>query len=770
MYKKEVMIVIAPRQKYAPDIDALSNTLGLVDQPIKRISWNEMESGEKKEELEIDQKFGLTARVFGKYLEKSNIANGSGITTSALSYVTFDCPQDSINTYTWPCRNGYQLINSSQLCDTIPQCDDESDEDSFCRIQDSPFLKSVLWIVIGLSLSTLLFHVFVNRTTVSAKIREFSFLEGDDKMIDKASGSNVLLEPLNSKIFSTIMSDCKNIRTRRELHGEQVRMPFCVLEPTISLYRSYHEEHNDHKHAKLNTILETMRHIGLSPEFRDSVDILVDSILKLEQSQLHGADNGAEMCLKKTQKVRYHACDFFIATVERHGGFGKLKRKGIIKFESCHGIETAHDLYAHLSIALLIIMAIKNVVLYYADIYFDLTIGMSMDYLKRSFITSFDKWESIQNLNLSTLRIYYPLLSIISMIPIQIHCLYNIKKSNFDGAIFKQPFLYLATSLFPIPFLSLELCRAFVRQIKLEKKMKLFLSHYDFENTTNADYIRLNTSIEHGLAYIKEIKTILMQCHLLQVLLETLPQSVVIVALAIIDYQSPLQQLKTIFVDNIAKSTGVYGGLLCSFILLVNAIKFSMLPISYLSRKQYPMSLGILGSLIQFLAISIMMVAKILLGSLVVSKQPYMYPVILLLEGIVISIFCLLTKTKWDFLNLILPSILSVTLFTTGDEKPQISYLRHYKGNINVVVLHYLVLFLVYVPFYFLNMSNSTFHDEGTLVNLGFGFYCLSIIPYLALLLVYSKIGDRWNKNKTRVDTTDIIELTVTSDNSVERN
>ena len=52
VYKKEVMIVIAPRQKYAPDIDALSNTQGLVDQPIKRISWNEMESGEKKEELE----------------------------------------------------------------------------------------------------------------------------------------------------------------------------------------------------------------------------------------------------------------------------------------------------------------------------------------------------------------------------------------------------------------------------------------------------------------------------------------------------------------------------------------------------------------------------------------------------------------------------------------------------------------------------------------------------------------------------------------------
>ena len=57
------MIVIAPRQKYAPDIDALSNTQGLVDQPIRRRSWNETESGEKTIELEIDQQFSITAAI-----------------------------------------------------------------------------------------------------------------------------------------------------------------------------------------------------------------------------------------------------------------------------------------------------------------------------------------------------------------------------------------------------------------------------------------------------------------------------------------------------------------------------------------------------------------------------------------------------------------------------------------------------------------------------------------------------------------------------------
>ena len=72
-------------------------------------------------------------------------------------------------------------------------------------------------------------------------------------------------------------------------------------------------------------------------------------------------------------------------------------------------------------------------------------------------------------------------------------------------------------------------------------------------------------------------------------------------------------------------------------------------------------------------------------------------------------------------------------------------------GVINIIVLHYAILILIYLPIYFiLHKSRSSINS---LDEVAFILHALSPIPYLALQAMYHRIARRWNENERKVDT-----------------
>ena len=89
----------------------------------------------------------------------------------------------------------------------------------------------------------------------------------------------------------------------------------------------------------------------------------------------------------------------------------------------------------------------------------------------------------------------------------------------------------------------------------------------------------------------------------------------------------------------------------------------------------------------------------------------------------------------------------------------------------NVVLLHYTMLTVIYVPFFFiLNQGNLKLRDpqstENTRAEAAFIVYWLSIIPYLAIITIYYRVARRWNENKRKIEPNPMLDLDQAIDES----
>ena len=179
--------------------------------------------------------------------------------------------------------------------------------------------------------------------------------------------------------------------------------------------------------------------------------------------------------------------------------------------------------------------------------------------------------------------------------------------------------------------------------------------------------------------------------------------------------------------------------------------KFSSLPLEFIQRSQYPMSMGILGSIVQVLAISNLIWPKLLLGAIVVRLRPYLYPAITVLELLFILMFSKLTRKQIDFVFSVLPSTFTVTLFNYGNTSGRFKCLEKFVGAISTVFLHYSTLIFIYVPIYYLlnihldeeyeKSSIIRMYELGTVI-----WYVVGVVPYLGFLAIYHVYVKRWKK------------------------
>ena len=766
-----MLVVLAPITRYKPDLDQERVSGGLSRENIKRVKWNNTEDMEKFVNLEINEEFDVIVRVYGRY-GKQYFSNSNGTLNNSFdpdSYVTFDCIAPAIDTMAYICNSG-QAIPASGLCNQVFECSDKSDENIIlCDFQDDDVLAILRWIILLLGGSSIFLYL-------STRIL-FYFGGENENGIDKEEEKEAVPEGEdleNSDMFSTILNNCETIKdTLMEKQG-QVTILIQDLEPIHSLYKRNHELQGDLKHKNLIRITGILRHIGKSPQYKDTADLIVDSLLKKEHD-IHFSKEDTMQCLKRTQKLDYDSTNFFISTLERLGFFGKVKRWFQAKVESHMGIENAFIFFLRLNLTLLILSSLITLGFYYGDYYFDFVVAMGIHRVHKSFITSLEKLQSISSIDMNILKYYYPCLGAMSLFVTHAIYLFNIKEFDYYGKSLYLRIILLISALFPKTFVTLELCRSSLKQLTLDRKMHALITEkqhslYHLSNKTKK-YQDLSVKMAKNMTYIKKVSKISINFILCEALIETLPQAITITSLAIIEEDSSFGQLKNVFFNALIKGTSVNGHALIAIVVIMNTLKFSTLPIQFFNIRQHPMSIGILGGITRFLAVTMIIIPKFLLISVLVCAQPFIYPAIALAELCIITLYVTATQKIREYSSSILPSVFHCLLLKTDNCKFKI--LQRWMGCLNTIVLHFTMMLMVYMPGYYLLKHHPDKSDSAFRANLELGaflLYAISILPYLAFLGVYHKYGRRWNENERNIDITDLINVDPSADSSSNDN
>ena len=126
-YLQKVLFILAPRDDYKPNIDAVENSKALRDNAKKSVEWNQTDfGGTKSVLLKVDAIYLVILQVYGKLTQD--------MIRTKKQYATIDCVQKfgtsyRLSTFTWECDNG-ERISSGKLCDYMTDCTDGSDESS----------------------------------------------------------------------------------------------------------------------------------------------------------------------------------------------------------------------------------------------------------------------------------------------------------------------------------------------------------------------------------------------------------------------------------------------------------------------------------------------------------------------------------------------------------------------------------------------------------------------------------------------------------------
>ena len=721
-------------------MDALENSNGLTDDSIKRITWDENDNKLQKLDLEIDEHFLLVGNIYGRFDSKHSHNEKDNNNT----YMTFTCQQEPIKTVVWRCKSG-ELINAENVCNAYPDCKDESDEkQSMCKID----IEFVWWI----TTSVLSLSLVVN--LITSIIRFFdkrnSFDEAD------VEDSNFVTDQEDQQEFEwflTIQSACEMIVANLENNATDSEILMSHIAPVLDLYRLQHDKDEEHRKNSSNQIFAIIRKVGIDPKFARGADYIIDALHNIEVEELHsGNESEAGDCLKHTLQKNSSNYDYFVSRLERLGSFGKLKQNTKDSLLNSLGRMRLVKTNLIVSAIFTLMLATKDIILYYFDIYFDTAIGLALHKMDTEILTSVRKLRAISFINASIMKYYFPGLGLLSTFFIHVYYITQIKRFSFYRPELLYRLITLISMIFPITFTVMELARSFLIQMKTENKISNLVAlkrHSKSQiNKNSRMFFKLSRSLNLTIEYGKEIKEILVNSFLIEIIVETIPQAVSILAFLITDFKHNFGYLKTIFMDSLVEGIGLNGPTLSAILITINLVKLSFSPIGICEQRRYPMSIGIPGSIIKIIELSFLLCPKILLAGVITRTKPYLYLAITITEIILITGYTKITQNKMDFFGCVLPATYIPALFNPENTRTKLIFLKKFRGVVNTVIIHFTLLFIVYIPSYFLiNQSMPQFREDlldfKNIDAIGFCLYTFSIIPHLGMVVIYHYFGRR---------------------------
>ena len=735
------MVILSPRtEELRPDMTEEDFTNGLTDHNVKRREWGPNDDTVQNMSLEINQNFLMFSNVYGEF--KSSSINGENM-TSNRSFITFRCPQHNINTLIFKCRNG-DTISATDVCDSVQDCQDGSDElDSTCKIE----LALIWWLTIVVATLSIL-------TYLAASLYQYFNERSEDTELEMEEVTEKRNEELRNDgpekaTFTAIYTVCKQIQETLIDKDSTKEKRKEYLSPLLEMYKIKHQEGDGPQRKELCEIISVVKNIGKDPNFRDSTDFVLDEIQEYELTELHQHnEEEAANCLKQTMTKSYSTFDYFLSSHERFGKFAKVKNAVRDISERLVGKVKTFEIALKVSLVVTLVFGIKEIVLNYYDVYLDIMIGAGLHHIEVNFITSIEKSKLVSHIEVGWIKYFFPSLNFISMGLIHIYYFFQINIFYFHKPrpIFRL--IAIISLFFPITFTVLEYVRACFAKTKFDRKLSKLMSNSDTTDEKGEKYVRLSHSLNESIEYSVQIQRVLTAFIIIETVVETLPQVIIIIVFLINDVQNDFGPLRSIFMETVVDGINLKAQTISVILISINLFKLSFFQLSVYQMNEFPMAIGIQGYIIKLFETIILVSPKMFLSAVIYRTIPYAFPLSSIIELGIVSMYTKLTKTKTDFIYSVLPATFIPSLFDYRETKPNLKCLKKFRGALNCIILHYVTLLVAYVPAYFVintrtNNDNRTYYSFTNMEIVAFTWYVASIGPYIVMLSMYHYFGNR---------------------------
>ena len=488
-----------------------------------------------------------------------------------------------------------ELINVKKLCDGIPDCADSSDETgALCKPSYRKFQLIVLggvtaFVVLGI----ITFVVLQKGSYVSDNIK-------------KGAMTNIVYVA-TEMISICLESKEKHYRRNERLERRHVKKVRKIYTPC--------RQGEAKKH-----LLKLLYAMSLNDKIQNSVWQIMDEIIRVEE-EAHKTKGEAICCMRFCNEADSYLSGFIKDVVERYDFLTNLRRK-ISNFLKIDDGTTSF----YMDVFIQIVLAFLNVGMFYYDIVKDIIVIYLLSYVHNTLLNDTElttRFDTVGGMNFRVLINYLAIVLIFSEAAIywKINNRKDMFRETFNVDINSRVGRYLV-KVFPMHFIFLTTCAVKIRVLVLKRQMKSILNrkHMVQINSVVNDVITISDKIEELNKQLYNLNIMESEMQVIQTALEREPQTMVQLGLFILMKRfKRISLLFNSFFGVTIETISVVTWLVTMFIM-TKSVR------GYLHSKRWPIGPNCFGMIVQFLAISVLLLPKLLLISLTLLNAFYLYP------------------------------------------------------------------------------------------------------------------------------------------------
>ena len=745
VYQHQLLIVLSPKREYQPHIDSIINSNGLKGHSIQNLTWSKDElTLPKTANLSVDSNYQLVLRLFGRRITQEPQNNDKSKITK--SFISLDCVQKMINTKRYKCNDGTS-IDARKICNSVDDCGDASDEKPSLCLPD----ETILIIVSRYSIISYLI-VGIVCTVVILCMRKRNFFVEDDT-------DDSLVEKETKEAFLHILNECRRIKNTHRLVKKDSIEAFTRL---VELYKSYHI-----KGPKYTLVfLQAAKDISEISVFYNTCAKLIDVITSTDHELYLNVKNEKRR-LRNTLKGDYETADCVLSMRARNGFFSRITRVLIKGFRKLVREKNYPNICYKIFKSSTILLGMYSVLSPHLDFYFDISVYESLKHIDEVFIIDGFKLESISGIDIQITSNFYLICGVLSQMAI--HIIY-IKYMDFFIRFEpskKEKVLAIISIAFPIHMIVIETTILLVERLKISRGITSMIE--DLEKDDNEDrhdasklenglekYVEFRKRLDTNMKHLKSVWQVTLLITVSKFVLETFPQTLVILTLLISDYANGYGKF-VLLLGNSLKSLFGLGGVimdgltLIKLLITINACKHMLTTLKLSNRGQAPMGFGMLWSIMIMGSSTVLLAAKLMTLSICFISQFAVYPVGIVLEILVLFAHYKISNVPFDLLGTYLPCLITPALFmlkeTEHSKPPKVSTICF--ATFGIYFMNLIVYILQYLAIQYLECFQSyrSPHSIQTHAIVA-AMYCISIVPYLFITALYYKWGNRWSHLK----------------------
>ena len=654
-YLQKVLFILAPRDDYKPNIDAVENSKALRGNAKQSVEWNQTDfGGTKSVLLKVDAIYLVILQVYGKLTQD--------MIRTKKQYATIDCVQKfgtsyRLSTFTWKCDNG-ERISSGKLCDYMTDCTDGSDESSqLCEADQDERVNHFIHSILGLGfLSYLLAYVMITLPYFNTKGQ---IVKDDDDLSEE-----------RRKCFTSMRNAFANLECK---DGKEPRMKNEDLENVKAAYK---ECHNKGSISQL-VFLESVQDFSIEPLHEDPCSRIIDSIVE-EESKIHDDKKGGSTCMKRCLGLNLDNAGYVLKTIDRHSFFSKIFQMilSMPKFLCKY----AFPLVLFLTVATFTAaMSIKNILVSYIDLSMDIQIFTAIRHVIDNFIFDEDKHQRVSKLPLEEMSYVYVISGLLSQFTFFAIYITDFKHLYEFQKSWSRRVIFILSVFFPIHFVTLEVLRYYIASLKII---------YEFRNTLKKavekdsnveelaeEYVKYRRNLKKNMDGLGLFRKSFIKMMMMEFLIENNPQIIMTTTFVMSEFKYGNGKLLNIIASAILKYVGGHLSILCGLMIVILMNKFTFGLLILQNRNQYPLGNGIAATVMQIIINLLIFGSKLVLLSTLFSNATFLYPLWIAFELVIALVYFRCTGIQPNIWQTVVPCLISPSLVVNHHKDP---YLIHF--------------------------------------------------------------------------------------------